>query len=379
MEFNFAYSASGAPAPAKSKGKATSKAKAKVTATATTTTAAAAASANFDFTFKPVPAPVFSTAPVAAPAPAPAPAAAAAAAAAPVSAPFGFDFSYKPPTVAAPVAAPALVAAPAPAPAPAPALVAAPAPAPVAAPAPVSAPFGFDFSYKPPPVAAPAVTPAIAPATTPLAFVVPPAGPSITSFAQILAANPSAMEIKAVRIPRPKTEAEILREAAERAHRESRKLTALQVATKPWAFGPIAPAKRTRFTVKPASFWINLTPIHKVKVQSGNKVPVVSAAKGKSVMMRGGLPWFNRNTEKWEQEQMLLIEKKEREAMKRAQAKREAENVANIAIALEGLNACAKRKPTFVERAINAAAPFMPLARYVVPLVTYMAMEMLQH
>ncbi|KAF3202391.1 hypothetical protein TWF191_002955 [Orbilia oligospora] len=199
-----------------------------------------------------------------------------------------------------------------------------------------------------------------------------------SNVAQLLA-HPPAMQMRAVRVPRAKTEAEILREEAERSKKQWELECAKEAAWEEMARRALPPVARTKFTMKPASFWVNLTPIHEVRVDPGNKAPVVSAARSKAGGVEVDQQWFNRNTAKHKLERMLAIGKLEREAKKRAQAEREAENAAKIAIALDGLSACAERKPTFVGRAIKAVAPLAPLAKYVVPFMTYITMEMLQH
>ncbi|KAF3223615.1 hypothetical protein TWF679_000059 [Orbilia oligospora] len=198
-----------------------------------------------------------------------------------------------------------------------------------------------------------------------------------SNVAQLLA-HPPAMQMRAVRLPRAKTEAEILREEAERSKKQWELECAKEAAWEEMARRALPPVARTKFTMKPASFWVNLTPIHEVRVDPGNKAPVVSAARSKAGGVEVDQQWFNRNTAKHKLERMLAIGKLEREAKKRAQAEREAENAAKIAIALDGLSACAERKPTFVGRAIKAVAPLAPLAKYVVPFMTYITMEMLQ-
>ncbi|KAK6497078.1 hypothetical protein TWF506_004560 [Arthrobotrys conoides] len=263
-----------------------------------------------------------------------------------------FDFNY--PCTPAPVAAPSFPVTPSP---PTPMELSTPMPSPMEISTPMEAP-----CFIPPPI---------------------PSGiirPSLNAFfasvvAQFPVASSSAMKIKAVRVPRPKTEAELLCEENERVKKQWEIKCAKEAAWEGMALRAFPPVPRTKISMKPASFWVNLTPTHKVQVGSGYKAPVVSAARSKSSGIEAGQQWFNRNTAKYELERMLAIERIEREAKE----KREAETAAKIASALDGLSACVERKPTFVERAISAVAPFVPLARYVVPFMTYITMEILQH
>ncbi|KAK6498521.1 hypothetical protein TWF481_011109 [Arthrobotrys musiformis] len=192
-----------------------------------------------------------------------------------------------------------------------------------------------------------------------------------------LAAVPSAMEIKAVRVPNQK--ADLLREEQERANRKMQQEAAREAMWNHMAITQFAPVKRTRFTMKPASFWVNLTPMHLVKVKSGDKVTKGAfAPESKSRGIPAGQNWFNRNSEAWQLQQEIAAMKRALEAKKAEQARKEKENEAKVAMALDNLSALAKRPPTFVERAIKAFKPFVPLAKVVVPFMAYMTMEMLQ-
>ncbi|KAF3127039.1 hypothetical protein TWF569_011855, partial [Orbilia oligospora] len=264
----------------------------------------------------------------------------------PVSIPAEFDFSF--PITPSPATPPPAAATPMEISTP---MESPPTPMDICFPSPRMEPVGC---LMPAPIVSALVCPSVT--ATLLAFI------RASNVAQPMVANSSAMQMKAVRVPRPKSEAEILREEAECSKKQWELECAKEAAWEEMARRALPPVARTKFTMKPASFWVNLTPVHEVRVDSGNKAPVVSAARSKAGGVEVDQQWFNRNTAKHKLERMLAIGKLEREAKKRAQAEREAENAAKIAIALDGLSACAERKPTFVERAIKAVVPLAPLA-----------------
>ncbi|KAK6514473.1 hypothetical protein TWF281_004673 [Arthrobotrys megalospora] len=147
------------------------------------------------------------------------------------------------------------------------------------------------------------------------------------------------------------------------------------------AWNAVAPRRRCpHFELLPAKCWVPLTPpANRVEV---HQVPVApkkqesQAVSGKPVVVQ---QWFyNKKTAAISALKKMRLRAQAEYDRKEAARERAELLVAKVAKELDDLSAALERNATVVDRAIATARWLAPLAKYVVPFVGYLTMEMLQ-
>ncbi|KAK6360819.1 hypothetical protein TWF730_006941 [Orbilia blumenaviensis] len=228
--------------------------------------------------------------------------------------------------------------------------------------APATAPLSPPRVFVPPPVEA--FVPAKVVMSTPFGFhpifapFMPPFSfpPMVTpiTVAPVPVAAPLVREIKAVKVKKPV--AEPLRERCEPIWTKEEET---QRAWERWVMNMPTRRRRARITFQhPEQKWLPITPPdERIRVQAMEAPFKSTRAGGRRVNQR----WFNKNTARVR----LCVEiRKGKAAFEKRQQEQKQELLATkVAKTFDELSACVEKMPTFVDRAMRAAAPFVPLAK----------------